>query len=115
MAIAPRAPRLGPHHAVAGVAMLGHAIGRDRLSEARPARARIIFVGAVEQLVAAGGAAIDAIRLVVVVAARESGFGARFAQDVILRRAELLAPFGFGQVDGIHRLPLPGPDRPSIG
>ena len=54
----------------------------------------------------AGGAVIQAVRLVVGQRARIGAFGARFAQHVILRRGQALAPFGFRKIQVIHGVNL---------
>src|SRR3546814_19944390 len=80
----------------ARIAVLGHPIGRGRPGEAGPARSRIVFVGAVEQGVAAARAPIAAVGLVVVVAARKRRLGPGLAQHMLFGGRQPGAPFGLG-------------------
>jgi len=100
--VAACAAHLDPAHAMALVGMLGDMGGVHRLGEARPARSRIIFVDAVEQLELARGAGIDAVGLVVGVAPGIGAFGAGFAQHVELFRGQALAPLGLGEIEMLH-------------
>src|SRR3546814_15344185 len=100
--VAARAAGLGTRHAVARIAVLGHPIGRGRPGEAGPARSRIVFVGAVEQGVAAARAPIAAVGLVVVVAARKRRLGPGLAPHMILGGRQPGAPFGLGKREMIH-------------
>ena len=102
MAVAPCAPRLGATHSIAGIAMFANMTTIYWLSKTWPARAGVIFVGAVEQVEPAAAATIGAIGLVVVISAGKCALGACLAQDMILLRRKLFAPFGLGKGDVFH-------------
>src|SRR5688500_2772018 len=108
---AARADHFGADHAVRQVAML---LDRAVLGagEARPARPAVELGVAFEQRLAATGADVLAGSLVSLVLAGEGPLGAAPAQDVRLRRRQLRAPLGIGQV---HLLGHAGRPRREIG
>src|SRR4051812_44236965 len=96
MSAAALADDLGPAHPVRRVVPDLDRLGELRLGEARPARAGVELRLGVEQLRAAGGAAVDAVLVVVPVLAGERALGALLAQHLVLLGRELLAPLGVG-------------------
>src|SRR5436305_816282 len=69
------------------------------LIEARPAGTGLELRVRAEQLGAAARAAVDAVLLVVHVAAREWRLGALASQHLVLLRCQLLAPLLVGLID----------------
>src|SRR5436190_22571388 len=90
---------LGALHEVAVVGTQLDRLGDSRLGEARPAGARVELRVGIEELRAAGCAAVVAGLLVVGVLAREGRLGARPAQHLVLRGRQLLAPLAIGLDD----------------
>src|SRR6185503_13061571 len=77
--------------------VLGFANGViERLPETRPAGAALVFGLRGEQRQVAAGAGEDALAFFLQQRARTRPLGAMFAQDFILLRGELCAPFGVG-------------------
>src|SRR4051794_1922762 len=99
MAIAFRAQDLGADHAVADVALLVDMAFRCWRRETRPAAAGIEFCVGFEQRLAAAGAGIGALALLMLVFARERPLGRLLAQHGILHRRQFLAPLGFALLD----------------
>src|SRR4051794_30061335 len=90
---AARAQHLGASHAVAHVALGLHGVALGRLVEARPARAGRELRVRAEQLGAAAGTPVGAARLLVVVLVGPGSLGALAAQNLVLLRRQLAAPF----------------------
>src|SRR5215207_10422893 len=86
-------------------------VRRDRLSEARPARARVVLRAAIEERVAAGGTVVEAVFVGVHVLAGERVLGRRLAQDGVLLWREPLAPLLVGVGKPVARRILAEPDR----
>src|SRR6478735_12567300 len=82
--LAARAGHLGADHAVRRVAELVDHAGLGPPGEARPARAAIVLVVALEQRLPAPGAGIFARGLVLLVLAGERALGAVLAEDLVL-------------------------------
>src|SRR5690348_5500686 len=80
------------HHAVGLVHVLLDLRLRSRLGEARPAAARVELLARAEQFLAAAGAAIRALGMVVPILAGESALGPLLAQHVVLLGRQALAP-----------------------
>ena len=98
MAAAAAAMHFGARHAERRV--LGFADGIvERLPEARPAGAALVFGVRGEQRQVAAGAGEDALALFLQQRARTRPLGAVLAQDLILLRRQLRAPFGVGLFD----------------
>src|SRR4051794_33294810 len=98
MAAATAAMHLGAQHAVGTVLGLAD-IALDRLIKARPAGAALEFgVGGKQRQVAAGAGA-HALAMVLHQCGRSRSLGALIAQDLVLLRRELGAPFGLGLFD----------------
>ena len=99
MAVAFRAQHLGADHAVADVALLvDMAVHRGR-GKARPAAAGIELGVGFEQRLAAAGADIGALALLMLVFAGERPLGRLLAQHRILHRRQFAAPFGLALLD----------------
>src|SRR5262249_56256741 len=93
MAAAAAAMHLDPGHG--GGAVLGAAERVvERLPKARPARAAVEFGVGGEQRQVAAGAGEDALAVLLQQRARPRPFGAVLAQDIVLLRRQLRAPFG---------------------
>src|SRR5918997_4089417 len=105
------AAHLGADHAVRAVLDQFDGVRCDRLGEARPPGARVVFRAAVEDLVAAGGAVVEAVIVGVHVLARERELGGRLAQNGVLLRREHLPPFPVGAGPLIVRRVRVDPDR----
>src|SRR5690606_20229431 len=103
-------------HPVAEVLLRADGVAADRRPEAGPPRPGVVLGVGVEELVAAAGAAVDAVALEVPVLAGEGALGALLAADVVLLRRELPAPLfvGLDDLPG-HRLPPGGDARPLPG
>src|SRR5215207_8198513 len=86
-------------------------VRRDRLSEARPARARVVLRAAIEERVAAGGTVVEAVFVGVHVLAGERVLGRRLAQDGVLLRREPLSPLLVGGGQLVARRTLLKPNR----
>src|SRR6185503_8028926 len=71
-------------------------LGDLRLREARPARAGVELHARVEELVAAAGAAVHAVVVLVPVLTGEGALGAALAEHLVLLGSELLAPLLVG-------------------
>jgi hypothetical protein len=85
--------------AVAGIEVIRDGIHGDRLSEGRPAGARVKFFRGVEQNGIAAQAGIDSGLEEAAHGRAEGALGACLASDHILFSAELPAPFGIGLYD----------------
>src|SRR6185295_11695026 len=112
VAAAAGARHLGPDHAVRGVGR-----GLDRLSEhgvgeAGPTGARLELGVRVEQGVAAAGAAIHAVALLIDVLARPRALGGLVAKDLVCGGVELLAPLLLCLLDLFH-MPVRPVGRPT--
>src|SRR5690606_23986968 len=112
VAVAARAQHLDPLHAQAEVVPQQHRVGVLRVVERRPPAVAFELLVAGEQLRPAGAAGVDTLGLGVLVLTGERLLGARFAEHVVLLRAELLAPFDLGldhfrrgTDDWLHDLP----------
>src|SRR5882757_10169343 len=99
MAAAFRAQHLGADHAVADVALLVDMAVDCRRRKTRPAAAGIEFWVGFEQRLAAAGAGIGALAVLMLIFAGERTLGRLFAQHGILHRRELLAPLGVALMD----------------
>ena len=102
MAVAAGAANLRSNHSVGAVLMEGHFLGIGRLGEARPAAAAVELGPAVEQKLAAAGAAIPARFVIVPIEAGESALGAALAKHLILIGGKALAPLLVGHVLRVH-------------
>ena len=99
VAAAAGAHDLGADHEVRAVLAGLDGLAEHGVGEARPAGARVELRVGAEQLVAAAGAAVDAVALLVDVLAGERGLGGGVAQDLVLVGVELLAPLLVGLRD----------------
>jgi len=99
MRIAAIADHLDAPHAVAAVFMQRDIAIIDDIPKAGPAAHGVVLGHRGEQLLAAGGAGIDAGGFAVDVLAAEGALGRLLAQDGILFRAELAAPFRLALFD----------------
>lgn len=91
-------------HAQAGIVLGGYGIALDGLPETGPASAGIVFGVRAEQLGAAADTAINTRVLAIVILAGEGAFGAFFARDLILFRAQLLLPFAVAFINFVAHL-----------
>jgi hypothetical protein len=99
MAIALRAQHLGADHAVADVPFfVDMALDRGR-RKTRPAATGIEFGVGFEQRLAAAGAGVSALALLMLVFARERPLGRLLAQHGVLHRRQFAAPLGVGLFD----------------
>jgi hypothetical protein len=99
MAVAFGAEHFGADHAVADVALLvDMAVDRGR-RKTRPAAAGIELGVGFEQGLAAAGAGVGALPLLMLVFAAARPLGRLFAQHRILHRRKLLAPLGLALLD----------------
>ena len=98
MAAAAAAVHLGAQHAVGAVLGLAD-IAFDRLIEARPAGAALEFRLRGEQRQVAPGAGKGALAMLLEQRARARPLGALLAQDLVLLRRQLRAPFRIGLFD----------------
>src|SRR5688572_10497548 len=89
---------LDADHAQRQVAIEGDRIGQ-RLREARPPGAAVIFGSRAEQRQIAAGTGENALALLLQQRAGEGPLGAGLAQDVITRGTEAAAPFGRAALD----------------
>src|SRR5690606_25291670 len=112
--VAGGAEDLDATHPVAEVLLGPDGVAADRCPEAGPPRPGVVLGVGVEELVAAAGAAVDAVALEVPVLAGGGALGALLAADVVLLRRELPAPLfvGLDDLPG-HRLP-PGGDARTL-
>ena len=102
MAVTGSASDFGPDHAMAVVLVKAHLLAIGWAGEARPAAAAVELGAAVEQKLAAAGAAIAAFVMIVPVEAGEGALGAALAEHLILFGREAPAPFLVGQIFRIH-------------
>src|SRR5690606_32342958 len=86
MGIAIGAADFGARREEGTVLVLGHRAGLDRLIEARPAGAGIVFGFGTEQWPPAGDATIEPFILVVPIRPGKRAFGAMLAHNLILLR-----------------------------
>ncbi len=98
MAAAAAAMHLGAHHAEGAVRGRADRIVQ-RLPEARPAGAALILGLGREQRQVAAGAGEGALAVLLEQRARSRPLGALVAQDLVLLRRQLRAPFGVGLLD----------------
>src|ERR1700752_3261469 len=98
MAAAAAAMHLNPSHAVGTVLGAAQRIV-ERLPEARPAGAAVEFGIGREQRQVATGAGKGALAMLFQKRARPRPFGAVLAQNLVLLRRQLRAPFGVGLLD----------------
>ena len=103
MAVAFRAQHLGADHAVADIALLVDMALDRRLGEARPAAAGIELGVGLEQRLAAAGAGIGALAVLMLVFAGERPLGRLLAQHRILHRRQFLAPLGVALLNLVGR------------
>src|SRR5437588_12830492 len=99
MAVALRAQHLGTDHAVGDVALLVDMAVHGGRGETWPAAAGIELGVGLEQRLAAAGAGIGALAVLVLIFAGEWPLGRLLAQHRILHRRQFLAPLGFGFLD----------------
>src|ERR1700722_16970208 len=92
------AVNFGPQHPEGAVFMLADGIFK-RLPKTRPAGAALIFRFRGEQRQIAAGTGEDALAMLLEQRARPGAFGAFLAQDFILLRRQLRAPFRIGLFD----------------
>src|SRR5690606_41814028 len=104
MTAAVAALHLGADHAVGAVLVLFALRPLERLVEARPSGPRLVLGVRREQGLAAAGASIGALAVLVPVLAREGALGAALTEDVILLEAELLTPFEIGRASCRERV-----------
>src|SRR5580698_5645145 len=95
MGIAFRAPRLGSHHAVLRIPMLGYAAAVDGLVKARPSRAGIELRVGIEQRSATAHAVIHPRLMIVPVRSGKGALRAGLARHMVLLGRQLLLPVGF--------------------
>src|SRR5438128_5272654 len=118
MAVAFRAQHLGADHAVADIVLLVDMALCRRLRKARPAAAGVELGVGFEQGLAAAGAGIGALAVVMLVFAGEGPFGGLLAQHRVLHRRQFLAPLGLaldefsGRLGVGHSTSL---SKPSVG
>src|SRR5216683_885646 len=98
MAAATAAVDFGPQHPEGAVFGLADRVF-ERLVEARPAGAALEFRLRGEQRQVAAGAGEDALAMLLEQRARSRTLGALLAQDLILLRRQLRAPFRIGLFD----------------
>ena len=98
MAAAAAAMHLGPQHPVGPVFGLADGV-LERLIETRPAGAALEFRLRGEQRQIAAGAGEGALAVLFQERTRSRPFGALLAQDFVLLRRQLRAPFGVGLFD----------------
>src|SRR5205807_4923493 len=98
MATAAAAVYFGAQHAEHPIFGLAEGV-IERLIEARPAGAALELGLRGEQRQVAAGAGEDALAMLLEQRARTRPFGALLAQDLILLRGQLRAPFGIGLFD----------------
>src|ERR1700730_18120947 len=98
MAAAAAAVDFGPQHPKGAVFGLADGVV-ERLIKTRPAGAALEFRLRGEQRQVAAGAGEDALAMLLQQRARTRALGALFAQDLILLRCQLRAPFGVGILD----------------
>src|ERR1700716_2864796 len=98
MAAAAAAVNFGPQHPEGPVFGLADGV-LERLVKARPAGAALEFRLRGEQRQVAAGAGEDALAMLLEQRARSRALGAFLAQDVILLRGQLRAPFRIGLFD----------------
>ncbi len=116
MAVAPRAPRFDPDHAVAGVANGQHVSFIERRPETRPAGAALEFGLGLEQRQSAQTAAVDAVFLVAQQSTAERRLGSVVEQDVALLLIEVsLQSFAFRLGRGVQIEPRGGGMDADLG
>src|ERR1700704_5467746 len=98
MAAAAAAVNFGPQHPEGPVFGLADGV-IERLVKARPAGAALEFRLRGEQRQIAAGAGEDALAMFLEQWARSRAFGALLAQDLVLLRRQLRAPFRIGLFD----------------
>src|ERR1700752_3000585 len=98
MAAAAAAMHLDPRHAVGGFFGAAERVV-ERLPEAGPAGAAVELGVGGEQRQVAAGAGEDALAMLLEQRARPRPLGAVLAQDIVLLRRQLRAPFGVGLLD----------------
>src|SRR3546814_716588 len=99
MGVAIGAAHLRARHEQRAILVLAHGTVVDRLIEARPAGAGLVFGVGIKQRLAAAYAAVEAVFLVVPVRPREGALRAMLARDLILFRRKLLSPLRVGFLD----------------
>src|SRR5438552_13266911 len=104
MAVTFRAQHLGADHAVADIVFLVDMAIRRGRGKARPAAAGIEFRVGFEQRLAAAGAGVSALAVLMLVLAGEGTLGRLLAQHGILHRRQFLAPLGLALLDLACRL-----------
>src|ERR1700722_685369 len=92
------AVNFGPQYPEGAIFMLAHRVV-ERLPKTRPAGAALKFRCRGEQRQIAAGAGEDALAMLLEKRARPRAFGAFLAQDFILLRRQLRAPFRVGLFD----------------
>lgn len=97
--IAAAAGHLDAAHAMAEVFMQVDAALVGHIPEAGPAAMRVVLGIGLKQRLSTGGAVVSAIGFLAHILACERALGGGLAQDGILIRAELAAPFGIGLAD----------------
>src|ERR1043166_9042200 len=99
MAVAFRAQDLGADHAVADVALLVDMAVHGGRGKARPAAAGIETGVGLEQGLAAAGAGVSTLALLMLIFAGKRPLGRLLAQHRILHRRQLAAPLGLALLD----------------
>src|ERR1017187_2429707 len=116
MAAASAAMNFGPQHPKGAVFGLADGV-LERLIKARPAGAALEFRLRGEQRQVATGAGEDALAMLLEQRARPRALGALLAQDLILLRRQLRAPFriGFFDLEFLRGVCRRGPEPPEGG
>src|SRR5881392_3684072 len=99
MAVAFRAQDLSADHAVADIALLVDMAVHGGRGETRPAAAGVELGIGFEQRLAAAGAGIGALAVLVLIFTGERPLGRLLAQHGVLHRRQLLAPLGLALDD----------------
>src|SRR5207237_607022 len=89
-----------PTHAVRPIVFRFDGIGRERLEEAWPARSGLELGVGIEQRLAASGALVHPLVVIVDIGAGERALSALLAHHLVLLRRQLLPPLGVGLFDG---------------
>src|SRR5215211_1757100 len=99
MTVAFRAQHLRADHAVGDIALLVDMAVHGRRRKTRPAAAGIELGVGFEQRLAAAGAGIGALAVLVLIFAGERPLGRLLAQHGVLHRRQFLAPLGLALDD----------------
>ena len=94
--IADMADDFGAQHAVRAVDLFGHMVGIERPEITRPAATRVELGIRFEQRCVAADAHVNAVFMMIPIAAGEGPFGHSMARDLVIERLKCCAPFGIG-------------------